>query len=80
MSETRLEQLLHRLIRVVKLKTNRDMIKLNSDKGREIISDYIAALNGDAESIKWANDKLKAEYDNYDDLLKDSVAKCFGCI
>ena len=56
------------------------MIKLNSNKGREIISDYIAALNGDAESIKWANDKLKAEYDNYDDLLKDSVAKCFGCI
>lgn len=28
------------------------MIKLNSDKGREIISDYIAALNGDVESIK----------------------------
>lgn len=28
------------------------MIKLNSDKGREIISDYIIALNGDVESIK----------------------------
>lgn len=28
------------------------MIKLNSDKGREIISDYITALNGDAETIK----------------------------
>ena len=76
----RLEPLLHRLIRVVKLKTNRDMIKLNSDKGREIISDYITALNGDAESIKWANDKRKAEYDTYDSELKDSVDKCFDCI
>lgn len=28
------------------------MIKLNSDKSREIISDYITALNGDSESIK----------------------------
>ena len=28
------------------------IIKLNSDKGREIISDYITALNGDVESIK----------------------------
>lgn len=28
------------------------MIKLNSDKSREIISDYITALNGDAEAIK----------------------------
>ena len=28
------------------------MIKLNNDKGREIISDYITALNGNAESIK----------------------------
>lgn len=28
------------------------MIKLNSDKGREIVSDYITALNGDAEAIK----------------------------
>ena len=76
----RLEPLLHRLIRVVKLKTNRDMIKLNSDKGREIISNYITALNGDAESIKWANDKRKAEYDTYDSELKDSVDKCFDCI
>ena len=56
------------------------MIKLNSDKGREIISDYITALNGDAESIKWANDKRKTEYDTYDNALKDSVDKCFGCI
>ena len=56
------------------------MIKLNSDKGREIISDYITALNDDAESIKWANDKRKAEYDNYDDELKVSVDKCFDCI
>ena len=56
------------------------MIKLNSDKGRKIISDYISALNGDEESIKWANDKRKVEYDNYDDALKDSVDKCFDCI
>ena len=45
------------------------MIKLNSDKGREIVSDYITALNGNAESIKWANDELKV-----------SVDKCFDCI
>ena len=76
----RLEPLLHRLIRVVKLKTNRDMIKLNSNKGREIISDYITALNGDSEAIKWAYDKRKAEYDTYDDELKYSVDKCFDCI
>ena len=76
----RLEPLLHRLIRVVNIKTNRDMIKLNSDKGREIISNYITALNGDSESIKWANDKRKAEYDTYDSELKDSVDKCFDCI
>ena len=56
------------------------MIKLNSDKGREIISDYISALNGDSEAIKWANDKRKAEYDTYDDDLKDSVDECFDCI
>lgn len=56
------------------------MIKLNSDKGREIISDYISALNGDAEDIKWANDKRKAEYDTYGDDLKDAVDKCFDCI
>lgn len=48
------------------------MIKLNSDKGREIISDYITALNGD--------DKRKAEYDTYDDELKVNVDKCFDCI
>lgn len=56
------------------------MIKLNSDKGREIISNYITALNGDVESIKWANDKRKAEYDTYDDELKDNVAKTYDCI
>ncbi len=72
--------MLHRPIIVVKLKTNRDMIKLNSDKGREVISNYISALNGDSEAIKWANDKRKAEYDTYDDALKDAVDKCFDCI
>lgn len=56
------------------------MIKLNSNKGREIISNYITALNGDVESIKWANDKRKAEYDTYDDELKVNVDKCFDCI
>ena len=56
------------------------MIKLNSDKGREIISDYITALNGDTEAIKYVYDKRKAEYDTYDDALKDSVDKCFDCI
>ena len=56
------------------------MIKLNSNKGREIISDYITALNGDEESIKWANDKYKVEYDTYDDELKHSVDKCFDYI
>lgn len=56
------------------------MIKLNSDKGREVISDYVSALNGDAESIKWAYDKRKAEYDTYDDELKVSVDECFDCI
>ena len=34
------------------------MIKLNSDKGREIVSDYITALNGDSEAIKYAYDKI----------------------
>ena len=56
------------------------MIKLNSDKGREIVSDYITALNGDVESIKWANDKRKAEYDTYDDELKHCVDEVFDCI
>ena len=56
------------------------MIKLNSDKGRKIISDYITALNGDEEAINWAYDRRKAEYDTYDDALKDSVDKCFDCI
>lgn len=56
------------------------MIKLNSDKGREIISNYITTLNGDEESIKWAYDKRKAEYDTYDSELKDSVDKCFDYI
>lgn len=56
------------------------MIKLNSDKGREIVSDYITALNGGEESIKWTNDKRKAEYDTYYDELKASIDKCFDCI
>lgn len=56
------------------------MIKLNSDKDREIISDYISALNGDEESIKWTYDKRKAEYNTYDAELKASVDKCFDCI
>lgn len=56
------------------------MIKLNSDKGRKIVSDYISALNGDEEAIKYAYDKRKAEYDTYDDELKASVDKCFDCI
>ena len=56
------------------------MIKLNSDKGREIISNYISALNGDSEAIKYAYDKCKAEYNTYDDELKASVDKCFDCI
>lgn len=55
------------------------IFKLNSDKGREIISDYITALNGNAESIKWANDKRKAEYDTYDDELKHSVDCILVC-
>lgn len=57
------------------------MIKVNSNKGREILSNYISALNGDAESIKQAYDKRKAEYDTYDDdELKDSVDEVFDCI
>ena len=56
------------------------MIKLNSDKGREIVSNYISALNGDSESIEWAYDKRKAEYDTYDDDLKAAVDECFDCI
>ena len=65
---------------VITIKQIMIMIKLNSDKGRKIISNYITALNGDVESIKWANDKRKAEYDTYDDELKASVDKCFDCI
>lgn len=56
------------------------MIKLNSDKDRKIISDYISTLNGDSEAIKCANDKRKAEYDTYDDELKASVDEVFDCI
>ena len=55
-------------------------VEVNGSKGRKIINDYITALNGDEESIKWANNKRKAEYDTYDDELKDSVDKCFDCI
>ena len=56
------------------------MIKLNSDKGNKIVSNYISALNGDSEAIKWAYDKRKAEYDTYDDELKAAVDECFDCI
>lgn len=28
------------------------MIKLNSDKGRKIVRNYISVLNGDSEAIK----------------------------
>lgn len=56
------------------------MIKLNSDKGRKIVRNYISALNSDAEAIKWANDKRKAEYDTYDDELKATVDEVFDCI
>ena len=65
---------------VITIKQVMIMIKLNSDKGRKIISDYISALNGDEEAINWAYDRRKAEYDTYDDELKDSVDKCFDCI
>ena len=61
-------------------KINKDMIKLNSDKGRKIVRNYISALNGDAEDIKWAYDKRKAEYDTYDDELKHCVDEVFDCI
>lgn len=56
------------------------MIKLNSDKGNKIVSNYIIALNGDSEAIKWAYNKRKAEYDTYDDDLKAAVDECFDCI
>ena len=56
------------------------MIKLNSDKGREIVSDYITTLNGDVESIKWTYNKRKAEYDTYDDELEANVDECFDYI
>ena len=56
------------------------MIKLNSNKGREIVSNYISDLKGDEEDIKWANDKRKAEYDTYEDELKATVDEVFDCI
>lgn len=56
------------------------MIKLNSNKDRKTISDYIAALTGDIESMKWANDIRKAKYDTYADELEDSDDNCFYCI
>ena len=56
------------------------MIKLNSDESKTIVRNYISALNGDSEAIKYAYDKRKAEYDTYDDELKVSVDKCFDCI
>ena len=49
------------------------MIKLNSDKGRKIVRNYISTLNVDSEAIKWANDKRKAEYDTYDDEVFDCI-------
>ena len=55
------------------------MIKLNFNEGKTIVRNYISALNGDSEAIKWANDKRKAEYDNYDDL-KHCVDEVFDCI
>ena len=56
------------------------MIKLNSNEGRAIVRNYISALNGDSEDIKWAYDKRKAEYDDYDDELKRCVDEVFDCI
>lgn len=57
------------------------MIKLNSDKGREIISNYITALNGDAEAIKYGlMISVKLNIITYDDELKVNVDKCFDCI
>ena len=56
------------------------MIKLDSYEGRAIVRNYISALNGDSEDIKWANDKRKAEYDTYDDELKYCVDEVFSCI
>ena len=56
------------------------MIKLNSDESKTIVRNYISALNGDSEDIKWANDKRKAEYDTYDDELKRCVDEVFSCI
>lgn len=56
------------------------MIKLNSDKVRKIVRNYISAVNGDSEAIKCANDKRKTEYDTYDDELKHCVDEVFDCI
>ena len=56
------------------------MIKLNSDESKTIVRNYISALNGDSEDIKWANDKRKAEYDTYDNELKHYVDEVFDCI
>ena len=55
-------------------------VEVSGSKGRKIISDYISALNGDEEAINWAYDRRKAEYDTYDDELKNSIDKCFDCI
>lgn len=50
-------------------------------KVEKIVRNYISALNGDSEAIKWANDKRKAEYDTYDDdELKHCVDEVFDCI
>ena len=37
------------------------MIKLNSDKGREIVSNYITALNGDEEA-RAIRDKIARDF------------------
>ena len=56
------------------------MIKLDSDEGRAIVRNYISALNGDSEDIKWANNKRKAEYNNYDNELKHCIDEVFNYI
>ena len=49
-------------------------------KVEKIVRNYISALNGDSEAIKWAYDKRKAEYDTYDDELKHCVDEIFDYI
>lgn len=56
------------------------MITLNSKEGQKLVREYISALNGDKESIGWANNKYKAECDKYDDELKSCIDEYFACI